>query len=624
MTGAPRAGRRRAYLLAGFDEFLLGYKDRAAQLDAAHAGRVVPGANGVFKPMIVVGGEIVGTWARTVRSKALAIELHPVRARRRGARTAGEGGRGALPQLPRTAARARRSRSGGQCAPRSSCSRATCASTISPHWPPRRGVRSRRAALRLRPRRCSRASARPTALPSCSTPARSRRARCARGAEPSSSRRRRRRGDDARWPGECGADAIFISEDVSALCAERASAACATPAARAARAARPAGRHGRPARRAASRRRRPLPRLHAVLAALAPARRAAPRRGSARSSRSPARLAHGRLPALADLVRGAPSPSLPRGGESDGRRRLTAGCASGLAALRRAARRSRRPTPPRSSAPTCTSAASRRSSSPSARAAGGRRAVRAPALLARLLRAAARSAPEDLARRLSGRAAIAGATTPEALAAWKEGRTGYPDRRRRHAPARREGFMHNRARLLTASFLTKTSARLAARRGALRRACWSTATWPNNAGNWQWVAGTGNRHAPEPRVQPDPPGQALRPGRRLRAPLRPRARRHRGQRGARAVEARAARRRAIPSRSSTTPRRWRDCASARHTRAHDVRRPGTAAPAAKDLADSRYAEPLDVATLARAAASRRRTSAASSGASSASRPTSTC
>ncbi|MDX6564320.1 MAG: hypothetical protein QOD65_4134 [Gaiellales bacterium] len=74
---SPRAGRRRGYLLAGFDEFLLGYGDRAAQLAAEHASRVAPGANGIFKPMIVVGGEVVGTWARTVHAKALAIELHP-------------------------------------------------------------------------------------------------------------------------------------------------------------------------------------------------------------------------------------------------------------------------------------------------------------------------------------------------------------------------------------------------------------------------------------------------------------------------------------------------------------------------------------------------------------------
>lgn len=74
---SPLRTRRRGYLLAGFDEFLLGYKDRSAQLASEHAGKVVPGANGIFKPMIVVGGEIAGTWARSTRGKALTIELHP-------------------------------------------------------------------------------------------------------------------------------------------------------------------------------------------------------------------------------------------------------------------------------------------------------------------------------------------------------------------------------------------------------------------------------------------------------------------------------------------------------------------------------------------------------------------
>jgi hypothetical protein len=71
----PRSGG--GFLLAGFDEFLLGYKDRVAQLSDDHAAKVVPGANGIFKPMIVVGGKIVGTWTRTVRAQALTIELHP-------------------------------------------------------------------------------------------------------------------------------------------------------------------------------------------------------------------------------------------------------------------------------------------------------------------------------------------------------------------------------------------------------------------------------------------------------------------------------------------------------------------------------------------------------------------
>ena len=74
---APAAGRRKAFLLAGFDEYVLGYKDRDAVLAPEHAARVVPGANGVFRPIVVAGGRIVGTWARTVRPKELRITLQP-------------------------------------------------------------------------------------------------------------------------------------------------------------------------------------------------------------------------------------------------------------------------------------------------------------------------------------------------------------------------------------------------------------------------------------------------------------------------------------------------------------------------------------------------------------------
>ncbi|MCD2190031.1 winged helix DNA-binding domain-containing protein [Actinomycetospora soli] len=50
-------------LLPGFDEFVLGYADRSAVLDPEHAERIVPGANGVFRPTVVRDGRIVGTWA---------------------------------------------------------------------------------------------------------------------------------------------------------------------------------------------------------------------------------------------------------------------------------------------------------------------------------------------------------------------------------------------------------------------------------------------------------------------------------------------------------------------------------------------------------------------------------
>ena len=80
---------------------------------------------------------------------------------------------------------------------------------------------------------------------------------------------------------------------------------------------------------------------------------------------------------------------------------------------------------------------------------------------------------------------------PDALAAWKEGRTGYPLVDAGMRQLRDEGYMHNRARLVTASFLTK-HLYLDWRVGAAHYAELLTdGDLPNNIGNWQWVAGTG-------------------------------------------------------------------------------------------------------------------------------------
>jgi hypothetical protein len=65
------------HLLPGFDEYLLGYKERGDVLAAAHAHKVVPGGNGIFFPMIVAGGQVVGTWKRALKTGALSITLSP-------------------------------------------------------------------------------------------------------------------------------------------------------------------------------------------------------------------------------------------------------------------------------------------------------------------------------------------------------------------------------------------------------------------------------------------------------------------------------------------------------------------------------------------------------------------
>jgi hypothetical protein len=65
------------HLLPGFDEYLLGYADRTAQLGGHPLADVVPGGNGMFLSTIVVNGEIAGTWRRTVTAKGVAVALAP-------------------------------------------------------------------------------------------------------------------------------------------------------------------------------------------------------------------------------------------------------------------------------------------------------------------------------------------------------------------------------------------------------------------------------------------------------------------------------------------------------------------------------------------------------------------
>jgi deoxyribodipyrimidine photo-lyase len=85
---------------------------------------------------------------------------------------------------------------------------------------------------------------------------------------------------------------------------------------------------------------------------------------------------------------------------------------------------------------------------------------------------------------------------PAASEAWREGRTGVPivDAAMRQLTA--EGFIHNRARLLAASFLVRDLG-LDWRLGAAHFVDWLVdADVANNSGNWQWVAGTGNDTRP--------------------------------------------------------------------------------------------------------------------------------
>ncbi|MDJ0463304.1 deoxyribodipyrimidine photo-lyase [Streptomyces sp. H27-C3] len=88
------------------------------------------------------------------------------------------------------------------------------------------------------------------------------------------------------------------------------------------------------------------------------------------------------------------------------------------------------------------------------------------------------------------------------ISAWQEGRTGYPVVDAAMRQLLHEGWMHNRGRLLVASFLTKTlyvDWRIGARHflGLL-----VDGDLANNQLNWQWAAGTGTDTRPNRILNP--------------------------------------------------------------------------------------------------------------------------
>jgi winged helix DNA-binding protein len=63
-----------AYLLPPFDEYLIGYRDRAAVLDPMHTKRFYRGY-GLLDAVIVIGGLVVGSWRRTLTTDAVSVKV---------------------------------------------------------------------------------------------------------------------------------------------------------------------------------------------------------------------------------------------------------------------------------------------------------------------------------------------------------------------------------------------------------------------------------------------------------------------------------------------------------------------------------------------------------------------
>lgn len=126
---------------------------------------------------------------------------------------------------------------------------------------------------------------------------------------------------------------------------------------------------------------------------------------------------------------------------------------------------------------------------------------------AQLMRAQPRTQTEDL--RARGDRWL---DDPEALEAWKAGMTGYPLVDAGMRQLRAEGWMHNRTRLVTASFLVKHLG-IDWREGARHFFdLLLDGDVAQNVGNWQWVAGTGTDTRPNRVFNPTAQARRLDPG----------------------------------------------------------------------------------------------------------------
>lgn len=61
-------------LLPAFDEFLIGYTDRSAVIDPKFHQHAFT-FNGIFKPILVLDGQVCGTWKRTIKKDTVKIEI---------------------------------------------------------------------------------------------------------------------------------------------------------------------------------------------------------------------------------------------------------------------------------------------------------------------------------------------------------------------------------------------------------------------------------------------------------------------------------------------------------------------------------------------------------------------
>ncbi|HEU5106480.1 MAG TPA: deoxyribodipyrimidine photo-lyase [Solirubrobacterales bacterium] len=223
--------------------------------------------------------------------------------------------------------------------------------------------------------------------------------------------------------------------------------------------------------------------------------------GAPRKLAVPSQLNAGRLPALDSLIDGRPSPKRMPGGESEGRKQMRAFLRDGVGSYEDGHDDLAGDRTSRLSAYIrwgCVSPLELAREADDRR--GGAAFVRQ--LCWRDFHHQVLAATPSLPHRDYRRRGDRWSRSKRAFEAWQDGRTGYPLVDAAMRQLAEEGYMHNRARMTVASFLCK-DLYVDWRPGAWH--FWDLLTdgeIANNAGNWQWVAGTGNDTRPNRVLNP--------------------------------------------------------------------------------------------------------------------------
>jgi hypothetical protein len=72
-TPPAQALSQTTYLLPNYDEYVVGYTDRSAVFDESHTNKLDARGNVLFNHIVVVDGQVIGTWKRTVKKEMVTI-----------------------------------------------------------------------------------------------------------------------------------------------------------------------------------------------------------------------------------------------------------------------------------------------------------------------------------------------------------------------------------------------------------------------------------------------------------------------------------------------------------------------------------------------------------------------